>query len=142
MSGILASFLQALAFPDAPLYIYFPIIAGIGLLMAVVVSYLTPPTNEDVLVNFYMTVQPAGIWEPVVSLVRQRHPGFAKERPFRYDLLNVVLGIPWLFSLWVFPMYLVGQRYEETLIYFCVTAVLSVVLYFTWYKPLKKVKSR
>jgi hypothetical protein len=34
-------------------------------------------------------------------------------------------------------MYLVGRKNQTALIYFSVTAALSVVLNFTWYKPQK-----
>lgn len=137
-TGIFASLIQAVFFGSAPLYIYFPVIAGLGLAASVVVSYLTPPTDENVLIGFYRTIQPAGLWQPVEKKVRERHPGFHKEIPFRNDLLNVILGIPWLFSLWISTMYLVGRKYPTALIWFLAAAVLTVVLYFTWYRPMRK----
>jgi Na+/proline symporter len=136
-AGILASLVQAVLFGDAPLYIYFPVIAGIGLAASIVVSYLTPPTDEKNLVDFYLTVQPAGLWRPVARRVRELHPDFKKEIPFRNDLLNVVLGVPWLFSLWVGAMYIVGRKYQTAIIYLSIAAALSVILYFSWYRPLK-----
>jgi Na+/proline symporter len=139
-AGILASLVQAIFFGSAPLYIYFPVIAGIGLAASIIVSYLTPPTDERILADFYMTVQPAGLWRPVARRIRELQPDFNKKIPFRNDLLNVVLGIPWLFSLWVGAMYLVGRKNDTALVHFSAAAALSVVLYFTWYKPLKKSK--
>jgi SSS family solute:Na+ symporter len=139
-TGIFASLIQAIFFGSAPLYIYFPIIAGLGLAASVVVSYLTPPTDEEVLIGFYRTIQPAGLWRPVKNKVKEQNPGFCKEIPFRNDLLNVILGIPWLFSLWVSTMYLVGRKYQTALIWFLTAAVLTVVLYFTWYRPMRKAR--
>lgn len=137
-AGILASFVQAVLFAGAPLYLYFPIIAAIGLAAAVVVSLLTPPTDEKILANFYVTVQPAGIWGPVARRVNESRPGFKKDIPFRRDLLNVALGIPWLFSLWVGAMFLVGRQYDTAMVSLSAGAALSLVLFFTWYRPLKK----
>jgi SSS family solute:Na+ symporter len=141
-TGIFASLIQAVFFCSAPLYVYFPVIAGLGLAASVVVSYLTAPTDENVLTEFYRVIQPAGLWRPVEVKVKERHPGFHREIPFRYDLLNVVLGIPWLFSLWVSTMYLVARRYKTALIWFSAAAVLSVILYFTWYRRMKKTRLR
>ena len=140
--GIFASLIQAVFFAAAPLYIYFPVIAGIGLIASIIVSYLTPATEEKVLIDFFMTIQPAGLWRPVRRKVEALHPGFKKDIPFRHDLLNVAVGIPWLFSLWVAPMYLVARRYQEAGLFFLAAVALSVVLYFTWYKPLKYEKAQ
>ncbi len=131
--GIGASLIQAIFFSSAPLYIYFPVIAGIGLVVSVIVSYTTPPTDENVLVNFYKTIQPAGLWGPVKRQAKKLFPEFKKES-FRISLLNVAIGIPWLFSLWVFPMYLVAHAYGRAAVFAGITLILSIVLYFTWYR--------
>lgn len=131
--GIGASLFQAMFFANAPLYIYFPVIAGLGLASSLIVSYATPPTDNRVLVNFYKTIQPAGLWGPVKKEAKKHFPEFKKE-PFRISLLNVVIGIPWLFSLWVFPMYLVARAYGRAVVFAGIAAGFSIVLYFTWYR--------
>ncbi|MDD8016081.1 MAG: sodium:solute symporter, partial [Acidobacteriota bacterium] len=136
LAGIGASLVQAVFFSSAPLYLYFPAIAGVGLAASILVSLLTPATDGKVLADFYMTVQPAGLWGPVRERVKAAHPEFKKEAPFGLSLLNIGLGIPWLFSLWVFPMYLVGRRYASAAVLFSIALALSAALYFTWYKPL------
>jgi len=136
--GIAASLFQALFFSNVALYFYFPVIAALGFAASIVASYLTPATDEKVLIDFYMTVQPAGLWKPVRKKVKKLYPDFKKEAPFGLSLINVLIGIPWLFSLWVFPMYLVGHKTLAASIFFFIALILSIVLYFTWYKPLKK----
>ena len=131
--GIGASLVQAIFFSSAPLYIYFPVIAGIGLVTTIVVSYATPPTDENVLLNFYKTIQPAGLWSPINRRAKKLFPEFKKES-FRISLLNVAIGIPWLFSLWVSPMYLVARAYGRAAVFAAIAAILSIVLYFTWYR--------
>jgi hypothetical protein len=137
LAGIAASLVQVVAFAQTPLYVYFPVMAAIGLVASVVVSLLTPATDEAILTEFYRTVQPTGLWGPVRRKVEAMDPAFRKE-PFVPVLLNLALGIPWLFSLWVFPMYLVGRQLLLAGVYFGVALVLSVVLYFTWYLPLNR----
>lgn len=131
--GIGASLVQAIFFSTAPLYIYFPVIAGIGLVASVIVSFATPPTDENILMNFYKTIQPAGLWGPVKRQAKKLFPEFKKES-FRISLLNVAVGIPWLFSLWVSPMYLVARAYRRAAVFAGITLILSIVLYFTWYR--------
>jgi len=131
--GIGASLVQAIFFVSTPLYIYFPIIAAIGLAASVIVSYATPATEESVLLNFYKTIQPAGLWKPVKRQTKKLFPEFKKES-FRTSLLNVAIGIPWLFSLWVAPMYLVARSYGRAAVFAGIAAILSIALYFTWYR--------
>ncbi len=135
-AGILGSLVQVLAFPAVPLFVYFPVLAAAGLLASVAVSYATPPTSENTLIHFYVTIQPAGLWGPVRRRVLDMHPQFRKER-FGPSLRNVVLGIPWLFSLWVAPMYLVARNYATAAGFGAVALALTIVLYFTWYRPLR-----
>lgn len=137
LAGIAASMVQAVAFADTPLYLYFPVMAAVGLIASVTVSLLTPPTEEQVLLEFYRTIQPAGLWGPIRRKLEALDPSFRRE-PFGPVLLNLALGIPWLFALWVFPMYLVGRQMVAAGVCFGVALALSVVLYFTWYRPLKR----
>jgi Na+/proline symporter len=137
LAGIAASLVQAVWFDTVALYVYFPVMAAIGLVASVLVSFLTPPTEDRILMEFYRTVQPAGLWGPVRRKVEAADPTFRKE-PFGPVLLNLALGIPWLFALWVFPMYLVGRQMVQAGIYFSIALVLSGILYFTWYLPLKR----
>ncbi len=139
--GIAASLVQAVFFKSAPLYLYFPVIAGLGLVAALLVSFLTPATDQEDLIRFYRSVQPAGLWGPVARKARELDPGFRKEA-FGPSMLNVVLGIPWLFSLWVFPMYLVGRQWRSAATFFSLAVLLTLVLYFTWFKPLQKGKTK
>jgi Na+/proline symporter len=139
-AGIAASLVQAVFFASAPLYLYFPAIAGIGLLASVVVSFATPATDDAVLREFFVTVKPAGWWRPILRRVKALDPGYVKDEPFSISLLNLAVGIPWIFSLWVFPMYLVSRRFHTAALHFSIALALSIVLYFTWYRPLKRTK--
>ncbi|HIE53464.1 MAG TPA: hypothetical protein EYP85_17060 [Armatimonadetes bacterium] len=140
LTGIGCSLVQAVFFGQTPLYIYFPVIAVIGLVAAVVTSYLTEPTDEEVLVNFYLSVQPAGLWGPIVEKAKAQRPEFAKDVPFWQDFVNVILGVPWLWCLWMLPMYWVAHRVGEAWLCAGVVALLTVVLYFTWYRNLGAVR--
>jgi Na+/proline symporter len=132
LSGMVLSLIQALvpAFSKMPLYETFPAIAGTVLVITVAVALLTKPTDRETLLAFYRQVRPAGFWKPVAD-----ETGLAPEAnaTFRNDMMNVFIGIPWLFAMWLCPVYLVLHRFAESGIAFAVVAVLSAVLYKTWY---------
>jgi Na+/proline symporter len=137
-SGMLLSLVQVLvpAFSKQPLYVTFPAIAGAVLLITLAVTLLTSPTDDAVLIDFYRSVQPAGWWGRVARLVQERDPSFRRESPFAPDFLNVVIGLPWIVSMYHFPIYLVLHQYAKAGAYAGVVVVLSVALYFTWYRRL------
>ncbi len=119
-----------------PLYVGFPVIAFISTLITLTVSLLTSPTERETLLSFYQQVQPAGAWGPVVRGLLQEKPDFRRARKFSGDLLNTLLAVLAICGLYVGPLYLVLHRYTSALICFAATLMLSVALFFTWYKNL------
>lgn len=131
-SGMALSLVQAMVpqFNGLPLYVTFPVIALAVLAITVAVSLKTPPTDPETLDKFYRQVRPAGWWKPV-AIHTPLAPAARTE--FRNDMMNVVLGIPWLAAMWLCPVYLVLHRFAEAGIAFGVVVVLSVILWRTWY---------
>ncbi|MGQ9731863.1 MAG: sodium:solute symporter family protein [Candidatus Zipacnadales bacterium] len=138
LAGMVLSLVQAIVppFATAPLYITFPIITISVLIVTLVVTLLTPPTDETTLLNFYRTVQPAGVWGPIARRVQELDPEFHRYSPFSWDLLNVALGLPCLLAMYVFPIYLVLHRYDIAGLLLVVVGITGVALYFTWYRRL------
>ncbi len=134
-SGMALPLVQALApqFNDQPLHVTFPVIALAVLAITVAVSFLTPPTDPAALEKFYRAVRPSGWWGPVA---RKTGLAPAVRAEFRDDMMNVLIGIPWLAAMWLCPVYLVLHRFAEAGTAFAVTAALSVVLWKTWYQRL------
>lgn len=138
ISGMGLSLVQALVppFAQAPLYVTFAAIAGAVLVITVLVTLLTKPTDEEALTRFYRTVQPAGAWGPVARRVRERDPDFRRHSPFSRDLLNVVVGLPCLLAMYVFPIYLVLHRWDIGGALLGVVLATGAILYLTWYRRL------
>jgi hypothetical protein len=67
--------------------------------------------------------------------VAEEDPEFQRE-PFGRDLLNVLIGLPGLLALYVFPLYLVLHRYQAALLGFLIAAASAAALAFTWYRHL------
>jgi SSS family solute:Na+ symporter len=134
--GILLS-LVALLYPDLPVYYVFPLICTASLLTSVIVSLVTRPSEQDVLICFYRSVHPFGLWGPV-----REKAGLSSEQ-LRTDsenvwltIFNVVIAMLAISGLYLFPMYLVGHWYLNSIIWLGLAITAIVVLRYTWYNNL------
>ena len=134
--GILLS-LVALFFPSAPMYVVFPPIAIGSFIASLAGSLLTPPVERRILVNFYRTVRPFGLWKPIREGcgLSPEELNRSSERP-SVMIGNVILGMIAITGYYLFPMYLVGHWH--TYAWICLGAALSAtaVLAVTWYRNL------
>jgi Na+/proline symporter len=119
-----------------PLYIGFPVIAILSVVVTVVVSLMTPPTEIETLKVFYRKVQPAGAWRPAREAVLTEQPGFRKQSPFSRDFMNTIIALIGITALYVSMLYLILHRLEIAFVLIATTIVSAIVLYFTWYKNL------
>ncbi len=105
--GILAAMIVPAIFPDTlPLY-YFPLLMGVSLIGCIAGTYMTEPTEEETLIDFYIKVRPWGFWGPVAEKAIARYPQLKKNNHFRRDMFNVAIGIIWQCCLTIIPMYIV-----------------------------------
>jgi len=136
LAGVLLS-LGALFYPDAPMYVIFPPIVAGSLAAGILVSIWTPPVDEEILVGFYRTVRPFGIWGPV----REKSgltPAELSSKPESPSLavLNTCLGMVAVTGYYLFPMYLTGHWHGRAALWLCTALAATVVLAFTWYRNL------
>ena len=135
--GGIALSLVALFAPELPAYYVFPLVCSASLVASVAASLLTQPVRPDVLVAFYRSVRPFGLWGPV-----QRQCDLSKEELEAEServgtaIVNVLLGMAAITGLYLFPMYLVGHWYGKSLFWFVVAVVAIGVLRWTWYPNL------
>ena len=136
LGGIVLS-LAVLFFPDAPVYYVFPLICAASLFVSIVVSLVTQPADQDVLICFYRSVRPFGLWKPIREQSRLSPEELAvKSESVSRTILNVVLAMFAISGLYLFPMYLVGHRYLNSMIWLGLALVAMVVLRYTWYNNL------
>lgn len=135
VSGMVLSLIQAFvpALSALPLYITFPAILLIDLVITIAVTYATEPTDEKTLAKFYREVRPAGFWGKVARECKS-----AKPVTIRRDFGNIVVGIPCLTAMWLFPIYLVLHRSKEAAIAAGIVLLASLTLYQTWYRKLEE----
>jgi len=136
LAGILFA-LIALFLPGAPLYVVFPILCAGSLTACILATWLTRPVDEAVLVDFYRTVRPFGLWGPVRAKAYLSRDELVdpSESPWR-AVLNTALGMVAIYGYYLFPMYLVGHWHGRALLYLLVALAATAALAVTWYPNL------
>jgi Na+/proline symporter len=136
LGGMMLS-LVALFYPDLPVFYVFPLICTISLLVSVVVSLATKPVDHSILVNFYTSVRPFGAWNHVRKESRLSSDELAtKSESVSLTIINIILAMLAITGLYLFPMYLVGHCYINSLIWLGLSFGAIVALRYTWYNNL------
>lgn len=123
-----------------PAIYLFPLIFGFSLLGCFLGTYLTKPTDMNVLVQFYKNIRPWGWWHPVYMQLREKEPTARKNHDFWEDMGNCAIGIVWQSSMILLPIYLMVRDYPKMWWTFAVFALTTVILKFTWLDVVKKYK--
>jgi Na+/proline symporter len=135
-SGIGAALVFPYLFDGLPLYNW-PLLFLISIIGCIVGTYTAPPTEMEVLKNFYKTVRPWGFWKPVHDSVVADDPGFQPNKRFKLDMFNVVLGIIAQCCLTLLPMYLVLWMKLPLMIIVSILAIIIFILKKTWWDKLE-----
>jgi SSS family solute:Na+ symporter len=101
-------------------------------------TYLSPAEDEEVLKNFYKTVNPWGFWGPVRDKVMRDDPSFVPNRGAGHDMANVAVGIVWQLCLVTLPIYIVLKQWTVSGAILALLAATSTYMKFNWYDRLEK----
>lgn len=141
--GMVGGLIPALLLPYVPvintvlpLY-YFPIILVFSVIGCIWGTYSAPPTDAQVLKNFYSKTRPWGFWGPIHAQVVAENPAFEKNTAFGRDMLNVGVGILWQTALVAAPIYLVVKQFWPAAIAMMIVGIGTVVLKKNWYDKLE-----
>ncbi|MCI7706132.1 MAG: Na+:solute symporter [Parabacteroides sp.] len=134
--GVIASVMMKFTIPDSQMLYYFPVLFLVSLIGCVIGTYTAPPTDENTLIEFYVTVRPWGYWKPIAQKAIYRYPWLTKNKSFKRDMFNVLIGMIWQNGLTVIPMFLSICDWMSLSISIGFVCVTTVVLYYNWYKPL------
>ncbi|MCD7936104.1 MAG: Na+:solute symporter [Tannerellaceae bacterium] len=136
--GILAAMIVPTIFPDTlPLY-YFPLLMGVSLIGCVAGTFMTEPTEEETLIDFYIKVRPWGFWGPVAEKAIARYPQLKKNNHFRRDMFNVAIGIIWQCCLTIIPMYIVIKEGFPLFTSVLILGITTLILKKNWYDKMNK----
>jgi Na+/proline symporter len=104
----------------------------VPLVAAIVGTYITKPTDQAVLENFYKKTRPFGFWKPFVHLIpKDKQPAMRREH--RNDLISLPFAILWMTTMFLLPMQLVVQAYKPFWITLALFIVSLIGLYRFWY---------
>jgi SSS family solute:Na+ symporter len=117
---------------------YWPVLFLLSMAGSILGSYATPPTDTATLTSFYRNVRPWGFWGPVHRLVLAEDPGFSGNENFRWNLLNIVLGIVAQLCLTLLPMYIVLWLKMPLLITVALLTMIILILKKTWWDRLNE----
>ena len=136
MTGIIAALVFPYIITGVPLYSW-PLLFLISFAGSIIGTYLSPPTEREVLKAFYKNVRPWGFWKPIQKEVMAEDPGFIPNKRFKLDMFNVVLGIFGQCCLTLIPMYLVLWMKMPLIITVSILAVIIFILKKTWWNKLE-----
>lgn len=125
---------------NTPSIYLFPIIFGFSLLGCLLGTILTPATNRETLKSFYTNVRPWGFWKPIRTLLNEDGKQVLKNKNFKIDMLNCIIGILWQSSMILMPIYLVVREYDKLLFWLLIFSLTSLILKYTWLDKVKYYK--
>ncbi|MGE5497121.1 MAG: sodium:solute symporter family transporter [Syntrophothermus sp.] len=133
--GMITAIILKLFMGGMPEYISFLIPSAASVLGCLAGTLLTKHTDISVLRNFYSITRPFGFWGPVRSgLNPEKVESIRKEN--RQDIISVFIAVPWQIIFFMTGMMLVMKNWQNFYILLTVLIVLSVLLYFIWFRKL------
>ena len=137
-AGTVSAILWKLLAPEAlPEYYAFMLSSGLSLAGTILGTLLTKPTKDSVLKNFYEKTRPFGIWDKVRKEFPAEFITNAKKENVR-DIFSIFFAVPWQICLFLMWMMLIMKRWDNFVITLILTAILSVILYVSWFRHLHK----
>lgn len=113
----------------------FCIILGIGLIGTVIGTYLTKPTDRQVLEKFYHETRPFGIWGKLKrTLPDDVRRQMTKEH--RNDILAVPFVMTWQVTLYLIPMLIIVQNFRAMWVTLALFITALSGMYIFWYRNL------
>ncbi len=134
-AGMTAAVVQRLVFPHVPEYIAFSFASSVSFVTMLAATYATKPTSASVLSEFYETTRPFGFWNPVRKAISSRIMEKVN-RENRRDLISIFMAVPWQVVMFLTFMMVVMQRWDWFGRLLIVFIILSVGLYFSWFRHL------
>jgi len=127
---------QKLVFTSWPVHTAVAVTMIASFLLTVVVTFMTKPSDMEVLVRFYSRIRPFGFWKPVREEAERRGLVPMNDKMPRIDILNAFVASLFQLCLGIIPFYMFLRDWTQALVWLSICLATTVVLYFTWYKNL------
>ncbi|GAB4289354.1 MAG: Na+:solute symporter [Oscillatoriaceae cyanobacterium] len=137
LTGMAAAIITKLLGIPLPEYANFLVPSGCSLLGCLLGTLLTPPTDTAVLDNFYKVTRPFGFWNPIRQQLPPNIQAKIKSENTR-DIVATLIAVPWQLVLFMTGMMFVMKQWDNFGVLLLVLILLSIGLYFTWFRHLSK----
>lgn len=107
-----------------------------SLIATIIIGFRFTPTDKEILLDFYSRIRPFGFWKPIREEAIRRGLIPADDKTPTIDSVNGILSAAFQVSMALIPFYAFLRIWNQFFIWLSVAIVLTVVLYFTWYKNL------
>jgi solute:Na+ symporter, SSS family len=118
-------------------YILFLVPALCSLAGCIIATLLTPPTEMAVMEHFYNVTRPFGFWGEVRQTIKPNLQAKIRAENQR-DILAAILTVPWQLILFLMGIIFVIKQWESFKILALIFLLLTIGLYFTWFRHLSK----
>ena len=127
---------------NLPLYQSFPTIVGSAFVLAVVVTLVSSPVDDDLLVKFFLQINPWGPWRRIANKAQQQ--GLLNENDLLgrvvenlNDVISLCFSVPFQLCALLASMSFMWHDWGKFSFFIIITFVSSVGLYFFWWRNLK-----
>jgi Na+/proline symporter len=135
VAGMTGAIVQRLCWRDMTEDRIFLLTLAVGVMGSVLGTFLTKPTEEGVLHNFYMKTRPFGLWG---RFKKQLTPGeYAKvDHEHRSDLLALPFMLIWQVTMFLLPMLVIVHNWQAAGVCAALWLIGLAGLYWFWYRNL------
>jgi Na+/proline symporter len=135
LGGLVTTIIQRAIAPELNEAWQFVITLAGGLTGAVLGTFLTQPTDPEVLKKFYMKTRPFGIWGHLKRQLSEEERA-KMSREHRQDLISVPFALLWQITMFLWPMLALIKNWPGCIIVFVLWLIGGIGLWFFWYRHL------
>jgi hypothetical protein len=107
-----------------------------SLIITIIIGFIVKPTDKQILVSFYSRIRPFGFWGPVRLEAIAQGLVKASDREPMWDAINGLIVPVFQFMIALLPFYLFLRKWPQFWLAAGLLVIVTIVLYFTWYKNL------
>lgn len=136
-TGMVAAIIQRIFFPQVHELVNFVFLVIIGLIATIIGTYLTEPTDMNVLRTFYRKTRPFGFWGPLKKEMSETEQ-MKMDLEHTRDISALPYALIWQITLFLCPMLLVLHQFTAFAVVLAINLFGLAGLYFFWIRHLPK----
>ena len=123
--------------PQTHEYLLFGVPFITSIFGCIIGTLMTEPTEREVMENFYRVTRPFGFWGDITQSVKPSVLAKIKAENQR-DIVATFIAVPWQLNLFLIGIMIMMKQWDNVKILALSLLLLSIGLYFTWFRYLSK----